>query len=478
MIKIDHIQIASDHLIGGRYVPSDSTIDVFSPIDETVTGAVPDGDDAIVDEAIRAAREAFNDWAKAGPAGRHKSLLKFAALIRENADDLALVECVDNGGLLKALRARVIERSAQNIEFFANLALELLGEVIAGGPNVDNVRYEPAGVCALITPWNAPLMLTTWKIGPALAAGNTIVIKPPELAPASCALLGQLAAQAGLPDGVVNIVHGRGAKSGQALIEHPGVDRISFTGSPETGRIIATAAAAHLTPVSLELGGKSPLVVFRNADLDKAAATIAHQYFNAGQVCLAGTRVLADAATAEDLLARTLNHVERLIVGDPRLPDTDIGPLISREQAARVDGFVRRAVEAGAVAVAGGAPSDAGPLYYEPTLIRDVRQDSEIVQNEVFGPVLTWQTFVNEDEAVALANDTKYGLAASLWTNDSDQAHRVGSEIRAGTVWVNSFFVRNLAAPFGGFGESGVGIEGGRWSFDFYCNVKNLSVNK
>jgi acyl-CoA reductase-like NAD-dependent aldehyde dehydrogenase len=373
---------------------------------------------------------------------------------------------------------RVVDRAAHNIAFFSEFARKLNHHAIRG-PVADNrVRHEPAGVAALITPWNAPLMLSTWKIGPALASGNTVVLKPPEWAPLSCSLLAEIAAAAGVPPGVFNVVQGTGAEAGQALVEHPGVDRISFTGSTATGRIIAGVGASRITPVSLELGGKSPLVVFADADLDEAAVTVAAQFNNAGQVCLAGTRILVASSVEAAFRARVLEVAKQVTVGDPRERGVRVGPLVHPRQLERVAGFVRRALDGGATALLGGAPHALGGLYYAPTILAGVREDAEVVQNEVFGPVLTWQTFDSEEEAIALANGTAYGLAAVVYTRDAERAERVAARIVAGTVWVNCFFVRDLEAPFGGARGSGIGREGGAWSFDFFCDVKNVATRR
>jgi 5-carboxymethyl-2-hydroxymuconic-semialdehyde dehydrogenase len=338
------------------------------------------------------------------------------------------------------------------------------------------VHYDPAGVAALITPWNAPMMLSTWKIGPALAAGNTAVLKPPEWAPLSCAMLAEIAAGAGIPEGVFNVVQGSGAQAGQALVAHPDVDRVSFTGSVTTGKQVGTTAMANLTPASLELGGKSPFIVFADADLDAAAKTVAGQFANAGQVCLAGTRILVDASIEADFRQRVLKAAEPFTVGDPRVKGVRVGPLIHPRQHERVSGFVQRALDAGATALLGGAPHALGGLYYQPTILSGAAQQDEIIQEEVFGPVLTWQSFGDEAEAIELANGTRYGLAAMLFSRNRERAQRVAARLVAGTVWVNCFFVRDLAAPFGGARQSGVGREGGTWSFDFFCDVKNVSV--
>ncbi len=329
-----------------------------------------------------------------------------------------------------------------------------------------------------MTPWNAPFMLSTWRVAPALAAGDTVVLKPPEWAPLTCSLLGDLALEAGVPPGVLNVVQGIGEEAGAALVAHPDVDRIGFTGSPDTGRAIAASAAAQLTPCSFELGGKSPFVVCDDADLDRAAREVAGQYVNAGQVCLAGTRVLVEESIADDFLERVLAAVDRLPVGDPRDLATRVGPLIHDEHFARVAGFVERALAAGARPLLGGGPHELGGRYFAPTLLSDVAPDAEIVQQEVFGPVLTWQTFTSDDAVVDLANATEYGLAATVFTGDEARARRIAARVRAGTVWVNCFFVRDLAAPFGGRGISGIGREGGEWSFDFYCDVKNVAVRR
>jgi 5-carboxymethyl-2-hydroxymuconic-semialdehyde dehydrogenase len=317
-------------------------------------------------------------------------------------------------------------------------------------------------------------MLATWRIAPALAAGNTVVAKPPEWAPLTASLLADITREAGLPDGVFNVVQGLGEEAGAPLAAHPDLARVCFTGSVATGRLVAAAAGAQLTPASLELGGKSPLIVFADADLDLAVRHAVGQYDNAGQVCLAGTRLLVEAPAAGEFLARFTERARMLRQGDPRDDTTDVGPNITREHLERVDGFVRRAVAAGARPVLGGAVHpELGGLYYQPTLLTGAAPGSEILTEEVFGPVLTLQTFSGEAEAVALANSTRYGLAATLFTSDRERASHVSAQLVAGTVWVNCFFVRDLRAPFGGARQSGIGREGGTWSFDFYGDVKN-----
>jgi len=468
------VAVDTRHWIGVQRVPSARTFTDVSPIGEQPLAEVAAGGPAEVDAATAAAAAAFPGWAATSAGDRADLLRAIADGIERRAEDLAQVETLDNGALLRSHRRGVMPRAARNFRFFADWLGELGGGDLEFSGHQQEVSWAPSGVTAIITPWNAPLMLATWRIAPALAAGNTVVAKPPEWAPLTASLLAGITREAGLPDGVFNVVQGLGAEAGAALAAHPSVARVCFTGSVATGRNVAAAAGAQLTPVSLELGGKSPLLVFADADLDLATGNAVGQYDNAGQVCLAGTRLLVDAAVADEFLARFLERAAALRQGDPRDEQTDIGPNITRAHLEKVDGFVRRAVADGArVLLGGGVNPELGGLYYQPTLLAGARARSEILTEEVFGPVLTLQTFGSEDEAVALANSTKYGLAATLFTGDRERASRVSARLVAGTVWVNCFFVRDLRAPFGGAGQSGIGREGGTWSFDFYSDVKN-----
>ena len=425
---------------------------------------------------MAAARAGFERWGAEPPAERAAILHRIADLVDERVSELAVVETRDNGSLLRSHRNSVMPRVARNFRFFADKLVELQGSDDADfDGNTERVSWDPAGVTAVITPWNAPLMLATWRIAPALAAGDAVVLKPPEWAPLTASLLAEIARDAGLPDGALNVVQGIGNEAGAALTGHPGVDRIAFTGSVPTGTIVAQSAAANLTPVSLELGGKSPFVAFADADIGAVVRQAVNQFDNAGQVCLAGTRLLIQRGMVDGFLDRFTTAVAGIRQGDPREETTDIGPQITRAHVERVDGFVQRAKEAGAEVVFGGGPNEElGGLYYRPTLFTNAPAGAEILRREVFGPVLTLQAFDDEDEAVALANDTEYGLAAILYTGDSARAERVSARLVAGTVWVNCFFVRDLNAPFGGARRSGIGREGGVRSFDFYADVKNI----
>ncbi|WP_433421269.1 aldehyde dehydrogenase [Microtetraspora malaysiensis] len=474
MATVGDVTIQEDHWIGGARVSSPATFDDVSPIDGQVIARVARGGAKEAEEAVRAATKAFPAWARTSREERARLLHAIADGVEKRLDQLAIVETTDNGALLRSHLRGVMPRVAHNFRFFADWLVGLGHDDFETRGHRNHVSWDPAGVCALITPWNAPLMLATWKIAPALAAGDTVVLKPAEWSPLTASLLAEITVEAGLPDGVFNVIQGYGEEVGAPLVAHPDVRRISFTGSVPTARRIARAAAANLTPLSLELGGKSPLIVFADADLDLAVNLAVEQYDNAGQVCLAATRLLVEESVAAEFTERFVAKASTLRQGDPRDLATDIGPNIHREHVERIDGFVRRAVAAGATPVIGGGPNtDLGGLYYRPTLFTGVAPDSEIVNEEVFGPVLTLQTFRTEDEAVEMANSTKFGLAATLATGSRERADRVTERLVAGTVWVNCFFVRDLQAPFGGARQSGVGREGGDWSFDFYCDVKN-----
>ncbi|HEY8482858.1 MAG TPA: aldehyde dehydrogenase [Spirillospora sp.] len=474
MAQVAGVTVDTGHWIGGERVGSAAAFTDLSPIDEQPIAEVARGGAAEAEAAVTAAAKAFPAWSRTSREERARILHAIADGVDKRLEELAQVETADNGALIRSHRRGVMPRVAHNFRFFADWLLRLGHDDFETRGHRNHVSWDPAGVCALITPWNAPLMLATWKVAPALAAGDTVVLKPAEWSPLTASLLADIAAEAGLPDGVLNVVQGYGEEVGAPLVADPRVSRISFTGSVPTARTIAAAAAPNLTPLSLELGGKSPLLVFADADLDLAADLAVEQYDNAGQVCLAGTRLLVDAQVADAFLEKFLERATRLKQGDPRDEQTDIGPQIHRRHLERVDGFVQRAKQAGARALIGGGPNtDLGGLYYRPTLFTDVPDGAEILREEVFGPVLTFQTFQTEEQAVAMANDTRYGLAATVATGDPERAERVSGRLVAGTVWVNCFFVRDLRAPFGGSRDSGIGREGGDWSFDFYCDVKN-----
>jgi betaine-aldehyde dehydrogenase/5-carboxymethyl-2-hydroxymuconic-semialdehyde dehydrogenase len=480
--EVAGVEVSTDHFIGGERVASAERFDDLSPITGEVLARVSAGGPDEAAAAVAAANGAFEEWAALGPDGRLPYLTRLADLIDANVDRLAAVECEDMAMLLESLRARVISRGARNFRAYAELAAAYTERAWSSNGTANRVIRMPAGAAVVITPWNAPFMLSTWKTAPALAAGCTVVLKPAEWSPLSCSLLADLTVEAGLPPGVFNVVQGIGERVGPGLTGSPDIARVSFTGSPETARVIGRSAAANLVPFTGELGGKGPLMVFADADLDDAANRAAKMYDDSGQVCLAGTRLLVEASVADDFMGRFRAAVDRHVLGDPRDPETTISPLIHPDHLARVEGFVERARAAGDRIVFGGRLADVdGPtttsgLWHEPTLVEPASNDSEIVQREVFGPVLTFQTFADEDEGVALANSTEYGLSGIVCTASAARAERVGRALRAGTTWVNSFLVRDLTAPFGGMGISGIGREGGDYALDFYSELKTLQI--
>jgi betaine-aldehyde dehydrogenase/5-carboxymethyl-2-hydroxymuconic-semialdehyde dehydrogenase len=478
-VLVDGVEVSPEHYINGQRVASASTFEDRSPLDWTVKLAdVARGGTLEARAAVGAAVDAFAGWAALSSTERQSYLHRLADLIDQHIEPIAAVESLDMAMLLVSLRLRVIGRGARNFRAYADLAVNYEPRRWDSNGTHNTVLRMPAGATVVITPWNAPFMLSTWKCAPALAAGNTVVLKPAEWSPLSCSLLMDLVDEAEFPPGVFNMVQGLGEEVGAALVSDPRVRRISFTGSPETGRLIGVAAAKNLVPFTAELGGKGPFVVFADADLDLAAQKAALMYDDAGQVCLAGTRLLVQASCRNAFLERFTAATNRHVLGDSRDPATTVSPLIHPDHLARVQGFVERAKDHGDVVVFGGHRLKDDGLWFEPTLIEPTSNESEIVQHEVFGPVLTLQTFETEDEAIALANSTAYGLSAMVFTSDQARADRFANGVRAGTIWVNCFLVRDLTAPFGGTGISGIGREGGDHALDFYSDVKTYQVKE
>ena len=471
------VPVSVDHFINGQRIASAHTFEDRSPLDwDLVLANVSRGDAAEADAAITAAGEAFPAWAALGPAGRGPIMRRLADLIDAHVEDIAAVECMDMAMLHESLRLRVIGRSARNFRAYADLAEQYQERVWSSNGTVNRVIRMPAGPTVVITPWNAPFMLSTWKCAPALAAGNTVVLKPAEWSPLSVSLLADLCVLAGFPPGVFNVVQGIGEEVGAALVNDLRVRRISFTGSPETGRIIGVAAARNLVPFTAELGGKGPFIVLDDADLDIAAKQAAVMFDDSGQVCLAGTRLLVQEGVRDEFLRLFHTYTDAHVLGDSRDPGTTMAPLIHPEHLARVAGFVDRARTAGDTVVRGGRIWRDGGLWYEPTVIEPTSNDSDIVQHEVFGPVVTVQTFATDDDGIALANSTAYGLSAMIFTASAERADHLGRAVRAGTTWVNTFLVRDLTAPFGGMGISGIGREGGDYALDFCSDLKTLQI--
>ncbi|MEO2131134.1 MAG: aldehyde dehydrogenase [Microbacterium sp.] len=464
------------HFIDGREVMSRSgaEFDDVNPWTQERWATVALGGREDVDAAITAARRAFDEgpWPTMGATERSGIIARLADLMAQHRDELALADVRDMGKPIAQARHDV-DRSIQNFTFFADHARVAAAETypMDSGHHAYS-RYEPAGVVVAIAPWNFPLMLATWKVAPALAWGNTVILKPAEDTPASATLLARLATEAGFPDGVLNVVHGFGPDSaGQFLTEDPRVDRITFTGESGTGRIIARAASANLIPVSLELGGKGANIVFDDADLDNAVSWAVQAIFrNAGQVCLAGSRLFVQRGVYEEFMVRFQRAAEALVIGDPEDARTEFASLASEEHYRKVGTYLDSVAEHGGTIVSGG--SDAGGLVVRPTILTDLGLDAPHYRDEIFGPVVVARPFDTEDEAVHLANDTAYGLNAMVFTENLSRAHRLGARLRAGTVWVNCFFIRDLRAPFGGVGDSGIGREGGSFSREFFTEPK------
>ncbi|HEX4729759.1 MAG TPA: 5-carboxymethyl-2-hydroxymuconate semialdehyde dehydrogenase [Solirubrobacterales bacterium] len=474
---------AQRHYIGGEFRESASG-ETFETIDPT-TGAMltsaPSGGPAEIDAAVRAARLAFDsgDWPRMSAAERAESLRRVAALLRRDADDFIDLECLDIGMPIAQMRG-LAARAAQNFEYFARVVEELGGRAHqVGGDFLNYTVHKPVGVAALIMPWNAPLMLSTWRIAPCLAAGNTIVLKPAEWSPLTATRLAALLDEAELPTGAFNLVHGFGETAGAALTAHPGVDLLCFTGESATGRTIMASGAATLKRTSFELGGKSPVVVFADSDLERVVDAVVAQIFTMnGQRCTAGSRLIAHDSLYDELVDAVAARARNIRVGDPFDESTELGPLIRPEHHARVSEYIESARAAGARVLAGGGRPDDLPdgNFLEATVIADVTPDMRVFQEEIFGPVLVCMPFDDEADAIRLANATRYGLAAYVWTNDIRRAHRVAHAIDTGMCWINSQNVRDLRTPFGGVKSSGIGREGGDYAFEFYCDLETIHV--
>jgi len=476
-VHIAGSDVATGHFINNQRVDSTTTFEDRSPLDWNVKLAdIARGGAHEADLAVTAAVNAFPGWAALTAEERRAYMHRLAGLIDANVEKIAAVECLDMAMLEESLRLRVIGRGARNFRAYADLAAAYEARSWESNGTHNQVLRMPAGPTVVITPWNAPFMLSTWKCAPALAAGNTVILKPAEWSPLSCSMLMDLVAEAGFPPGVFNLVQGLGEEVGAALVSDDRVRRISFTGSPETGRIIGVEAAKNLVPFTAELGGKGPFVVFDDADLDLAAQKAAVMFDDAGQVCLAGTRLLVDEKIYDAFMEKFVNETAKHVLGDSREPSTTISPMIHPEHLARVEGFVQRAKDSGDTILFGGNKPTEDGLWFEPTVIVPRNNNSEVVQNEIFGPVLTLQKFSTEEEALQLANSTRYGLSAMAFTSSNERADRFGMAVRAGTIWINCFLVRDLTAPFGGAGISGIGREGGDHALDFYSDVKTYQV--
>jgi aldehyde dehydrogenase (NAD+) len=476
-----------DLYIDGAWVQSLSGRTFTTP--NPATGApfaeVAEGDAGDIDRAVRAARKAYEGvWNKTSARDRGRMLYKLAQLIERDADRLAQLETADNGKPIRESRYIDLPQVIETFEYFAGWATKIEGETIPiAGPMFNYTLREPVGVCGQIIPWNFPLLMCAWKLAPALAAGNTCVLKPAEQTPVTAMELARLIEEAGFPAGVVNIVTGFGETAGAALASHQGVDKLAFTGSTEVGKLIAKTAAGNLTKVSLELGGKAPNIVFADADLDQAVdGALMGIFFNQGQVCCAGSRLFVDEAVYDRFLDRFLTRSQMLKVGDPLHVDTEMGPQVSKEQLNRIQEYVSVGQKEGATVLTGGAsPRLSKPwadgYFFQPTILTKVDNHMRVAQEEIFGPVTAVMPFKDEEDLIRRANDTIYGLSAGIWTRNLSRAHRLAKAMRAGTVWINTYNMIHPAIPFGGYKQSGYGRELGKHALDLYTQIKSVWVD-
>ncbi len=474
------------NFIAGEFAEpsSASWLDNVEPATGKVYSQVADSDDRDVEAAVAAAATAFPVWSRTPASERSTVLLRLAELIEENLEPLAQAETIDNGKPISLSRSLDIPRAAANFRFFATAILHFSSEAhVTDGIALNYTLRQPRGICGLISPWNLPLYLLTWKIAPALASGNTAVAKPSEITPMTAYLLGELCQQAGLPPGVLNIVHGRGATAGAALVRHPKVRTLSFTGGTTTGAEIARTAAPMFKKIALELGGKNPNIIFADADLDEAVSeSLKSSFSNQGQVCLSGSRIFVERAAYDRFLDRFVAETRKLRIGDPLDPKNQQGAVASKAHMEKILSYLQLAREEGGTILCGGnrakvdSPRCRDGFFIEPTIITGVGPKCRVNCEEVFGPVVTVTPFDTEDEVVESANATQYGLAATLWTKDITRAHRVAEQLECGTVWINCWLVRDLRVPFGGMKSSGVGREGGLEALRFFTEPKNVCV--
>jgi aldehyde dehydrogenase (NAD+) len=459
------------------------TMDVVNPATEEVIATVASADKSDVDEAVKAARAALNGpWGKMSARERGRLVSKLADRLLEKADEVARLETLHNGKPIFESRQIEIPAAAECLEYFAGWADKVMGETIpVKGNYLTYTLREPLGVVAAIVPWNFPLLLAAWKVAPALACGNVVILKPASQTPLTAIALGEIAVEVGLPPGVLNVITGPGSSVGQAIVEHPGIDKIAFTGDTSTGKGIMRAAADTLKKITLELGGKSPNIILPDADLEAALrGATTGIFYGKGEVCAAGSRLLVAKSIKSEFMEKLAARAKKMVAGDPMDPKTRYGALASKKQLETVERYVDIAKKEGATLVAGGARADIGTgkgYFYQPTVFDNVAPESTISREEIFGPVLATIEFADIDEAIARANDSPYGLAAAVWTRDIKKAHYVARKLQAGTVWINTYNVYDTAAPFGGYKASGFGREMSSHALEHYTQVKSVWVD-
>ncbi|HEX8059499.1 MAG TPA: aldehyde dehydrogenase [Cyclobacteriaceae bacterium] len=467
--------------IDGALVPPASSlyIENYNPAQGKVYSFIPDSDNRDVELAAQAALAAFKDWSEMSSDKRCAILLKIADLIDRDLDKLAIAESIDNGKPVKLAKTLDIPRASANIRFYAQAAVHFASEAhITGTEAVNYTLRVSAGVAGCISPWNLPLYLFTWKIAPALAAGCTVVAKPSELTPMTAWLFSKLCIEAGLPKGVLNIVHGYGSVVGQAIVEHPLITTISFTGGTVTGKKIAATASPMFKKLSLELGGKNPNIIFADCDFEQTlTSTMLSSFANQGEICLCGSRILVERSLYQKFVDELVKRTKALVVGDPSDEKTTLGALVSEAHMNKVLSYVELAKSEGGKILTGGKRIDLnGGYYVEPTVVVDLPQTCRTNQEEIFGPFVTVAPFDTEDEAIAMANSNAYGLSATIWTENLKRAHRVSAQVKSGIIWVNCWLFRDLRTPFGGMKQSGVGREGGWDALKFFTDTKNVCI--
>ena len=469
--------------IGGDFVDhsSEDWIEVIGPSTGEVFAMAPLSNEKDVDNAVKSAREAHANWSSLKISERSNWLDRIADSLELKFEEIANLECRDTGKPISLARSVDATRSVSNFRFFAGLLREIEEETFEMEDATNYVIQKSVGVCGLITPWNLPLYLLSWKVAPAIGMGNTVVCKPSELTPMTADLLMRVVHEVGLPEGVVNLVHGDGAGAGRPLVGHPGVDLVSFTGGTETGKAVASSAAPSFKKISLELGGKNSSIVFSDCDIESTVAGVVRSGFlNQGQVCLCGSRVLVEDSIYEEFKERFIHSIEKLRIGDPNDESTDLGALISPEHLSKVEGYIELGLSEGGAILTGGTPDLSSEFdkgnWISPTVIEGLSPYSRCATEEIFGPVVTLHRFETEAEAILMANCTRYGLAGSVWTGDLERGKRVSEAIESGMIWVNSWLHRDLRVPFGGVKDSGVGREGGRWSLAFFSEAMNICV--
>jgi aminomuconate-semialdehyde/2-hydroxymuconate-6-semialdehyde dehydrogenase len=474
------VERLANYIDGELVAPSSSLyIENYNPAEGKVYSFIPDSDNRDVDNAAQAARRAFKDWSELSSEKRCAILLKIADLIDRDLDKLALAESIDNGKPVKLAKSLDIPRASANIRFYAQAAIHFASEAhITGVEAINYTLRVPAGVAGCISPWNLPLYLFTWKIAPALAAGCTVVAKPSELTPMTAFLFSKLCIEAGLPKGVLNIVHGYGSIVGQAIVEHPIINTISFTGGTVTGKKIAATAAPMFKKLSLELGGKNPNIIFADCDFEQALnSTMLSSFANQGEICLCGSRILVERSIYQKFVDEFVKRTKALVVGHPSDEKTNLGALVSEAHMNKVLGYIQLAKEEGGEILAGGNRIFLNEGYFiEPTVIVGLSQTCRTNQEEIFGPVVTVSSFDTEEEALEMANSNAYGLSATIWTENLKRAHRVSAKVKSGIIWVNCWLFRDLRTPFGGMKQSGVGREGGWDALKFFTDTKNICI--